>query len=141
MLKIVRTISTSVLRKNNQTSYVTKHARFNNKAPLKLAPSAIKQINHLLTKKEKAIGILLGVNRRGCNGYSYKMSYLYSKDLNKFANEIYQQDGVQFAVEPKSFLQIVGTEMHYEDSELSSEFRFINPNEKNKCGCGESFNI
>lgn len=141
MLYKVKPISTSLIKNRNQTTYITKHARFNNKAPLKLAPSAVNQIKTLLLKKDNAVGIILGVKKRGCNGYSYKMNYLFSENLSKFSDNLHQQDGIQFAVDPKSYLQIVGTEMHYEKTELSSEFKFINPNEKNRCGCGESFNI
>ena len=69
------------------------------------------------------------------------MNYLYATDLTRYKNEVHTQDGIQFVVEPKSWLQIVGTEMHYDQSELSREFTFKNPNAKNQCGCGESFNL
>ena len=69
------------------------------------------------------------------------MDYLFKNDLKTFSNDIHKQDGIKFVVEPKSLLHLVGTEMHYENTELSSEFIFKNPNVKSQCGCGESFTV
>ena len=120
LLSILKKHTPKLIPNHSRKHSVHQQSKLTAIAPLKLAPSAVKQINTLLTNKKEAIGIKLGVNRRGCNGYSYKMDYLFKNDLKTFSNDIHKQDGIKFVVEPKSLLHLVGTEMHYENTELSS---------------------
>ena len=74
-----------------------------------------------------------------CSGYSYKLDFGSSNDLNNF--EIIDQDGVKVLIDPKATMFLLGSTMDYISDKISSRFVFDNPNEKSTCGCGESFSI
>eukprot|EP01041_Mallomonas_annulata_P001170 gene1170-2273_t len=103
--------------------------------------SAANRIMEMIKDKEECVGIKIGVKKRGCNGYSYNMNYAYRKDLENCKDDIVDSHGLKVLVDPKAVFFIVGTTMNYEETELSSEFTFTNPNAKGECGCGESFNV
>ncbi|CAM9556808.1 unnamed protein product, partial [Heterosigma akashiwo] len=105
--------------------------------PITLTDGAVLRIKELLKHQDDKIGIKLGVRRRGCNGLSYTMNYASEKPKN---HEEVSKDGVHVFIEPMALFHIVGTTMDFEETELSAEFTFKNPNAKGECGCGESFN-
>ncbi len=120
-------------------------SRLKSKAPITISKSAINQINLLLKNKSSetpsALGILIGVKRRGCNGLSYTLNYLYEHDLTTYKHDIHKQGSITYAIEPKSLFVLAGTHMDYVETDLASEFSFNNPHAKGNCGCGESFNV
>ncbi|KAF6739293.1 Iron-sulfur cluster assembly 1-like, mitochondrial [Oryzias melastigma] len=108
------------------------------RAALTLTPAAVNKIRTLLQDKPEYIGLKVGVRTRGCNGLTYTLNYTKEKDKS---DEEVLQDGVTVFIEKKAQLTLLGTEMDFVESKLSSEFIFNNPNIKGTCGCGESFNI
>ena len=112
-----------------------------NIAPIEITQRAAVRIKELIAGKDDVVGVRLGVKRRGCNGYSYTMNYAEMSDIDTKKNEIVQDKDVTVLVENKAVFFIVGTVMDYQETELASEFTFVNPNIKGECGCGESFNV
>lgn len=109
--------------------------------PIQLTENAARRIKELMETKEDAVGVKISVRRRGCNGYSYTMNYATSQEAATTKDDVVTAHGVKVLVDPKAVFFIVGTVMDFEETELSSEFTFKNPNSKGECGCGESFNI
>jgi iron-sulfur cluster assembly accessory protein len=110
------------------------------KDPILVTPAAASRIKELLASPngEGSIGIRLGVKRRGCNGLSYTLNYAFQKEPNE---EVMESHGVTIFIEPMALFNVVGTVMDWEETDMSSEFTFQNPNSKGECGCGESFNV
>ncbi|XP_064555536.1 iron-sulfur cluster assembly 1 homolog, mitochondrial isoform X1 [Drosophila montana] len=108
------------------------------RAALTLTPAAVQRIKSLLQGKPEVIGLKVGVRQRGCNGLSYTLDYASTKD--KLDEEVVQ-DGVKVFIDKKAQLSLLGTEMDFVESKLTSEFVFNNPNIKGTCGCGESFSM
>ncbi|XP_015231024.1 iron-sulfur cluster assembly 1 homolog, mitochondrial [Cyprinodon tularosa] len=108
------------------------------RAALTLTPAAVSKIRLLLQDKPEYIGLKVGVRTRGCNGLTYTLEYTTEREKS---DEEVLQDGVRVFIEKKAQLTLLGTEMDFVESKLSSEFIFNNPNIKGTCGCGESFNI
>ena len=108
-------------------------------APLTITPAAAERINDLCASKPEVLGVLLGVKRRGCNGMSYTLNY--AEEPPPKDHEKVEADGATVWVEPPALFHIVGTVMDFEESALETGFTFTNPNEKGRCGCGESFNV
>ena len=100
------------------------------------AANRIKQIMSLDTNK--SLGVRVGVKSGGCAGMSYIMEY--AKEVNP-NDEIIEDKGVKVFVDPSAIIYLLGTEMDYKKEEFSSNFIFKNPNETERCGCGESFKI
>ena len=100
------------------------------------AANRIKQIMSLDTNK--SLGVRVGVKSGGCAGMSYIMEY--AKEVNP-NDEIIEDKGVKVFIDPSAIIYLLGTEMDYKKEELSSTFVFNNPNETERCGCGESFKI
>jgi iron-sulfur cluster assembly protein len=101
--------------------------------------TAAQRIQALLAKRGKpSLGIRVGVRSRGCSGLTYTLEYADEK--GKF-DEIVEDKGVTILIDPKATMFILGTEMDFVEDKLQSGFTFRNPNEKGRCGCGESFHV
>lgn len=100
--------------------------------------TAAKKISSNLDKRGKGIGIRVGVKTTGCSGLAYVMEYVDS--LSEYDN-VFDTGGVRVVVDNKSIVYLDGLTIDYVRQGLNEGFEFINPNEKDRCGCGESFRI
>ena len=108
-------------------------------APLTLTDAAIERVKTLLAGRGKpTAGIRIGVRARGCSGLSYTLEFADQKGP---MDEVVEKDGVTVLIDPKASLFILGSEMDFQEDKLQSGFVFRNPNEKGRCGCGESFHV
>ena len=105
---------------------------------ISLTPSAAKHVASHLAKRGKGIGLRLGVRTSGCSGMAYKLEF--ADGVNPDDLE-FESHGVKVLVDPKSLPYIDGTELDYAKEGLNEGFKFRNPNVKDECGCGESFNV
>ncbi len=104
-----------------------------------LSDNAAQRIKEIMAKaKESSIGVRIGVKSGGCAGMSYVMEYAKNSNSN---DEVIEDKGVKVLIDPSAVMYLLGTEMDYKKDELSSTFVFKNPNETERCGCGESFKI
>ena len=104
-----------------------------------LSDNAAQRIKEIMANtKEPSIGVRIGVKSGGCAGMSYVMEYAKSSNSN---DEVIEDKGVKVLIDPNAVMYLLGTEMDYKKEELSSTFVFKNPNEPERCGCGESFKI
>ena len=99
---------------------------------------AARHIAGFLQKRGKGVGLRLGVRTTGCSGMAYKIEYA---DALQPEDQTFESHGVKILIDPKSLAYIDGTELDFVREGLNEGFRFNNPNEKNRCGCGESFNV
>ena len=108
-------------------------------SPLKLTDSAAARIRELMDKADRPIaGLRVGVKARGCSGLSYFMEYA---DAPKPAEDKVEEKGVTLFIEPTATMFLIGSEMDYVQEEFGARFVFNNPNEADRCGCGESFRV
>ena len=107
---------------------------------LSITSNATDRIKKILSSAPKGMdSVVIGIDKSGCSGYSYKLDFGNSSDLNNF--EIIYQDGAKILIDPKATMFLLGSVMDYKEDKLASRFVFDNPNEKSTCGCGESFSI
>ena len=103
-----------------------------------LTENAAKHVQAYLVKRGKGVGLRVGVRTTGCSGMAYKLEFadaMNPEDLE------FESHGVKVIVDPKSLPYLQGTELDYTREGLNQGFKFLNPNVKDECGCGESFNV
>ena len=106
---------------------------------IKLSDNAASRIKEIMDNAEKdSLGVWVSVKSGGCAGMSYVMEY--AKEI-KPNEEVIEEKGVKVFIDPKAIMYLLGTEMDYKKEKFSSQFVFKNPNETERCGCGESFKI
>ena len=104
-----------------------------------ITSDAVKQVKKLLENRGKhSEGIRISVKTKGCSGLSYNIEYV---DQIESSDEKIMADDIIFFIDPKATLFLIGTKMDYVEDDLQSGFQFTNPNEKGRCGCGESFHV
>lgn len=103
-----------------------------------LTEAAANHVQKYLAKRGKGIGLRLGVKTSGCSGMAYKLEFA---DVINDEDLVFESFGVKVIVDPKSLPYLDGTELDYQREGLQEGFKFHNPNEKSRCGCGESFHI
>ena len=93
----------------------------------------------IATAPEGTIGVIVGIDKSGCNGYSYNLDFANKEDVENI--DYVEKNEIKVFIDPKATMFLIGTEMDYVTDALSSEFTFNNPNSKGECGCGQSFNV
>ena len=107
------------------------------KQVITLTEGAASRIKEIMSKDQnKSLGVRVGVKSGGCAGMSYIMEY--AKKINP-TDEVIEDKGVKVFIDPSAIMYLLGTEMDYKKEQFSSTFVFKNPNETERCGCGESF--
>jgi iron-sulfur cluster assembly protein len=102
-----------------------------------ISEKAARHVSNYLVKRGKGVGIRLGVRTSGCSGMAYKLEFVDEMDP---ADLVFECHGVKVLVDPKSLPYLEGTELDFVREGLNEGFKFNNPNVKDQCGCGESFN-
>jgi iron-sulfur cluster assembly protein len=109
------------------------------KSPITLTDAAAERVKAMLDKRGKpSVGVRIGVRTKGCSGMSYTLEFADEK--SQF-DEVVEQKGVTVLIDPKASMFVFGTEMDWVEEKMQSGFVFRNPNEKGRCGCGESFHV
>ena len=107
---------------------------------LSITSKATEQIKKIMSNAPSGMdSVVVGVDKSGCSGYSYKLDFGNSSDLKNF--EVIKKDGALVLIDPKATMFLIGSTMDYRTDKLASKFVFENPNQKSECGCGESFSI
>ena len=106
--------------------------------PISLSESAARHVSNFIAKRGKGFGIRLGVKTSGCSGMAYKLEFV---DQAEDEDQIFESHGVKVVIDPKSLAYLDGTELDFVKEGLNEGFKFNNPNVKDQCGCGESFNV
>jgi len=99
---------------------------------------AAQYVASFLQKRGKGVGLRLGVRTTGCSGMAYKLEYA---DAAQPEDQRFESHGVTILIDPRSLSYLDGTELDFVREGLNEGFKFNNPKEKNRCGCGESFNV
>ena len=108
-------------------------------AIIKLSDNAASRIKEIMANAEKdSIGVRVSVKAGGCAGMSYVMEYTKEHNPN---DEVIEDKGVKVFIDSAAVMYLLGTEMDYKKEKFSSQFVFNNPNETERCGCGESFKV
>ena len=106
---------------------------------IKLSDNAALRIKEIMSRaNDNSVGVRVAVKSGGCAGMSYVMEY--TKEINP-NDEVIEEKGVKVFVDAAAVMYLLGTEMDYKKEEFSSSFVFNNPNESERCGCGESFKV
>ena len=113
--------------------------KFMSEQVIKLSDNAANRIKEIMSKADNAaIGVRVGVKSGGCAGMSYMMEYAKEAKKNE---EVIEDKGVKVFIDANAVMYLLGTEMDYKKDKFSSQFVFKNPNETERCGCGESFKV
>ncbi len=105
-----------------------------------LTEGAAEKVKQQLTKRGKGLGIRIGVKTTGCSGMAYVLEYVDVAPITR-DQFVYESNGVKVWVDGRSSPYVQGLTMDWQKKGLNEGFEFINPNEKDRCGCGESFRI
>ena len=103
-----------------------------------LTASAARHVGRFLARRGKGVGVRLGVKTTGCSGLAYKLEYV---DDVAPEDVVFEDQGIKVLVDPKSLPYIEGTRLDFVREGLNEGFKFENPNERDRCGCGESFRV
>lgn len=103
-----------------------------------MTPAAADHVRRFLANRGTGVGLRLGVRTSGCSGMAYVLEF--ADELGS-DDQVFEEHGVKVIIDPKSLVYLDGTELDYTKEGLNEGFKFNNPNVKDACGCGESFNV
>jgi len=103
-----------------------------------VSESAANRVKAFLMKRGKGVGLRLGVRTTGCSGMAYMLEFV---DAIEPTDEVFEERGIKVIVDKKSLIYLDGTQLDFTREGLNEGFKFINPNVKAECGCGESFTV
>ena len=103
-----------------------------------MTSAAAEHVRKFIANRGKGVGLRLGVRTSGCSGMAYVLEFA---DELESDDQVFEDQGVKVIVDSKSLLYLDGTELDYTKEGLNEGFKFNNPNVKDACGCGESFNV
>ena len=103
-----------------------------------LTEAAARHVSRYLARRGQGLGVRLGVKTSGCSGLAYTLEYV---DQAEPEDVVFENHGVKLLIDPKSLAYIGGTQLDFVREGLNEGFRFSNPNERDRCGCGESFRV
>ncbi len=105
---------------------------------ISLTEQAANKISQQLERRGRGLGIRIGVKTTGCSGYAYALEYV---DEPKIEDMSFVSHGIHVFVDPKTLVFVDGLTMDWKRNGLNEGFDFVNPNERDRCGCGESFRV
>lgn len=105
---------------------------------INLTEVAADRVKDFLHNRGKGIGLRIGIKTTGCSGMAYVLEFV---DEIEDDDQVFESQGVKVIVDPKSMVYLDGTEVDFAKEGLNEGFKFINPNAKDECGCGESFTV
>ena len=105
---------------------------------ISMTPAAADRVRSFLSNRGKGLGLRVGVKTTGCSGMAYTIEYV---DVQQSDDVAFEQHGITIVVDSKSLPYLDGTELDYAREGLNVGFKFSNPNERDRCGCGESFRV
>ena len=106
--------------------------------PITITENAASRVKSFLHDRGKGVGLRVGVKTTGCSGMAYVIEFADEVDKN---DTIFEDRGIKIIVDPKCLMYLDGTELDFAKEGLNEGFKFTNPNEKARCGCGESFSV
>lgn len=105
---------------------------------IQLTPAAARRIGTQIAQRGKGVGLRVGVKKSGCSGYAYTMDYA---DEIAADEQVFEQHGARVVVKAEHLPMLEGLTLDYQKQGLNEAFKFLNPNVKGQCGCGESFSV
>jgi len=105
---------------------------------IQLTESAARRINQQIEKRGSGLGLRVGVRKSGCSGYAYTMDYADQAAANE---QVFEQHGARVFVSGEHLDMLKGLTLDFQKQGLNESFKFLNPNVKGECGCGESFTV
>jgi len=114
------------------------HAQTDLTMTVSMTEAAAQHVSRYIRKRGKGIGVRLGIKTTGCSGLAYKLEYA---DEAQIEDIVFESHGMKILIDPKSLPYLQGTQLDFVREGLNEGFKFLNPNERDRCGCGESFRI
>ena len=117
---------------------ITLRKKQHKRMAITITESAATRVKAFLDNRGKGIGLRVGVKTTGCSGMAYVIEFADQVDQD---DTVFEERGVKIIVDPKCLMYLDGTELDFAKEGLNEGFKFTNPNEKARCGCGESFSV